>query len=99
MDRPRDCHTNEITSQMEKDEYHMISHIWNLKTKTNEWSRPTDTENKLVVPWGDGEWGEARAGEGTKNFSWSKHRINKWQEYIVQHRDYSLYLVITFDGV
>ena len=36
MDGPRDCHTNKIISQMEKDENHMISHIWNLITKTNE---------------------------------------------------------------
>ena len=35
MDGPRDYHTNEV-SLKEKDEYYMISHMWNLKYGTNE---------------------------------------------------------------
>ena len=46
-------------SQKEKDKYHTISHIWNLKYDTNEliyWnrSRIRDMENRMVVTKGEG---------------------------------------------
>ena len=45
-------------SHTEKDKYCMISHMWNLKNKTNEWiqqnkNRLTDIENKLMSTSGD----------------------------------------------
>ena len=44
----------------EKDKYYIISHIWNLKSNTNESvrNRLTDIENKLMVTKGE------RTGEG-----------------------------------
>ena len=35
MDGTRDSYTSEV-SQKEKDKYHMVSHIWNLRYGTNE---------------------------------------------------------------
>ena len=50
-------------SQKQKDEYHMISHMWNLSYNTNELinetdrHRLTDTENKGSCQ-GEGVWGQ-----------------------------------------
>ena len=41
-------------SQMEKDKYHMISHICGILKMIQMRNRPTDTENKLMVTKGDG---------------------------------------------
>ena len=45
-------------SQKKKDKYHMISHMWNLKSDTNEpiyrTDRLTDMEKRLVVAEGEG---------------------------------------------
>ena len=50
-------------AQKEKDKYHMISHIWNLKYGTNEPMQNrnglTDIQNRLVIAKGRGagrEW-------------------------------------------
>ena len=44
-------------SQKEKDKYHDITYMWNLKKKkrykTYIQNRPTDTENKFMVPKGE----------------------------------------------
>ena len=34
-------------SQKEKDKYHMISHIWNLKYNTNEFIYETETDSQM----------------------------------------------------
>ena len=45
-------------SQKKKDKYQMISHMWNLKSDTNEpnyrTDRLTDMEKRLVVAEGEG---------------------------------------------
>ena len=57
MDGPRDFHT--MWSKSEKDKYHMISHMHNLKydnKQTYLWNRKriTDIENRLVIAKGVG---------------------------------------------
>ena len=47
-------------SQKDKDEYHMITHIWNLKkwTYLQNKNRLTDIENKLMVTKEEREGGK-----------------------------------------
>ena len=53
MDGPRDCHTECINSDSEKQTSYDIAYMWNLKTKWNKLtylqnrSRVTDVENNL----------------------------------------------------
>ena len=64
MDGPRDDYT--IWSKSEKDKYHLISHMWNLKKmiqmNIDKTERLTNIENKLMVTKregaGGGEWGD-----------------------------------------
>ena len=44
MDRPRDYHT--MSSKPDKDKYHMISHMWNLKIDINEFIYQTETDSQ-----------------------------------------------------
>ena len=44
MDGPSYCHTT--WSKTEKDKYHIISHIWNLKYVTNEVIYKTETDSQ-----------------------------------------------------
>ena len=44
MDGPRDYHTK--WSKSEKDNYHMISHVWNLKYDTNELMYETEMDSQ-----------------------------------------------------
>jgi len=38
-------------SQTEKDKYHMISHLWNLKYDTNELIYKTETDSQKINLW------------------------------------------------
>ena len=44
MDGSRDYHTKR--SKLEKDKYHAISYIWNLKYDTNEFIHETETDSQ-----------------------------------------------------
>ena len=76
-----------------------------LKKKNRNRNRCTDVENKLVVTKGESEGEEKIRGMGlrdtnTLNFIHryiTMYKIDKQQGYIVQHRDYSHHLVITFN--
>ena len=48
MNGPRDCHTEGRNS--EKENYHLIACMWNLKNKiTNKLIYKTDTEKELTI--------------------------------------------------
>ena len=59
-------------SQKEKDKYHMISHIWNLKYGTNESfhtkQKILDMENRLVIAKGEGVGWTGNRGLTDANF-------------------------------
>ena len=61
-------------SQKEKDKYHVISHMWNLKHDTDkliyETETLTDIENRLV-----GATGEGRAGGMDWEFGISRRKL------------------------
>ena len=44
-----------------------------------------------------GGWG--KIGEGDEEVQTTMYQINKLQGYIVQHREYSQYFIITLKGV
>ena len=48
-----DIMLNEI-NQTEKDKYHIISRMWNLKSRTNKTNRFLGTENQLMIARGGG---------------------------------------------
>ena len=50
-------------------------------------------EQTSSCQWGDGRWG--RGLRTTKYY----HKTNKLQGYIVQHREYSQYFIITLKGI
>ena len=55
-----------------------------------------------MVTSGEREWGRSKIGVGDKevqNSMYSMYKINKLQGYIVQHREYSQYFIITINGV
>ena len=57
MDATGDSHTKQ--SKLEKDRYHMISHMWNLKQGTNETTKQKQTHRlgcQGGVGW-TGSWG------------------------------------------
>ena len=63
----------------------------------NKTETDSDTENKLVVTSGEREEGGAREEKGIK-----RHKLlllNKLQRYIVQHKEYSQYFIITLNGI
>ena len=58
--------------------------------------RFTNIENKLVVTRGEREGGWGKIGVGDQEIQTTMYKINKLQGYIVHHREYSQYFIITF---
>ena len=61
-------HTGEV-SQTEKDKYHMITYLWNLKYDANEPIYETDTDSwtkwpDLWLPRGGSSGRDAKGGPG-----------------------------------
>ena len=67
-----------------------IMYLWNLKNKLLKITKKKHTHRQLPV--GRWKWGGARQGQGT-----IMYKINKLQECIVQHREYSQCFVITIE--
>ena len=62
MDGPRDYHTKRSKSSRERQMPYDIIYMWNLNYDTNEHIYKTETENRLVVAKGEGEWGREGLG-------------------------------------
>ena len=54
---------------------------------------------KPVVLCGEGAEGRGRIGVGSKEPQTTLDKINKLPGYVVQHREYSQYFIITINGV
>ena len=63
----------------------------------NKRNRLTDIENKLVFISGEREVGRGKIGVGDEEVQTTMYKINKLQGYIVQHREYSQYFLITIN--
>ena len=68
-------------------------------TITEEKQTQTDIENKLVVTSGEGEGGRGTIGVRGSVVQTTMYKINELQGYIVQHREYSQYFIVTINGV
>ena len=55
--------------------------------------------NKWAVTSREREGGKDKIEEGDKKVKTTIYKINKPQGYIVQHREYSQYFIITLKGV
>ena len=70
MDGHKDCHTEWIKSDRERQISYDITYMWDLKNKWYKWTysdngnRLTDLENKLMVTRGEGQGGRDRLGFG-----------------------------------
>ena len=58
-------------NQKEKDKYHMLSHIWNLKYGTNEPNRYINIENRIVIAKRQREGVEGTGNLGLINAKYS----------------------------
>ena len=47
MDGPRDYHTNESTSERERQMLYDITYMWNLKYNTNEHTSKAETDSQM----------------------------------------------------
>ena len=62
-------------------------------------SRLTDIENKPVVASGERGGGRRNVRVWEEGIQTTMCKINKLQGYIVQHREYSQYFIITINGI
>ena len=73
------------------------------KNQTNEYTK-TVTESLIIreqtsgYQWGEGK-GSSKIGVGDEEVQTTPYEINKLQGYIIQHREYSQYFIITLNGV
>ena len=71
----------------------LICRIWKIKQASKYNKKGTDTvvENKLVVAGGERKEGRGKIRVGNEDVWIIMHKVNKLQEYIIQHREYSQY--------
>ena len=78
-------------SQTEKDKYHMISHVWNLKYDTNEPIYETENQRHREqtggLPRGRGGWEKGGVGVWGQQMQTGIHRMDKQQGPTVQQRE------------
>ena len=60
--------------------------------------KQTHRYRELVVTSGEGEGEEIDRGRGLRGSNYM-NKINKPQGYIVRHREYSQYFIITINGI
>ena len=77
-----------------------ICGIWKIKqsSKYNKKETDSDTENKLVTTSGEREEQGQKRGRRLRGTNYIR-KINKQQGYIVQHKEYGQYFIITINGV
>ena len=102
MDGPRRHYAQGNKSDRERQILYVITYMQNLKNKTNDITKQKQThrytEQTSGYQWGEGR-GEGQDKDRGLKVHTTMYKINKLQEYIVQHREYSQYCIITLKGV
>ena len=83
---------------------YVVTYAWNLKNKIKEYNKAeTDSQIQRINQWlpaGREKRGGARKiGVADQEVQTSVYKIKKIKGYIVQHREYHKYFVITLNGI
>ena len=65
----------------------------------NETNRLTDVKKKLVVARGERDERRVKIEAENEEVQMTMNKINKLQEYIIQHREYSQYFITTLNEI
>ena len=64
----------------------------------NKYNRNSQIQRRRGYQWEKGR-GRSKARVGDKEIQITMHKISKLQGYIVQHREYNQYFIITLNGI